>query len=67
MVAARRRALHRAGLSDEAVERVFDRMDRQIDFVAEEALSQVLTDAGFGAPPCFYQHLLWGGWWAHKR
>ena len=41
-------------------------MDRQIDFVAEEALSQVLTDAGFGAPTRFYQHLLWGGWWAQK-
>ena len=66
LVAAWRRALHQAGLSEEAVEHTFERMDRQIDFVAADALSQILTDAGFNTPTRFYQALLWGGWWTRK-
>jgi tRNA (cmo5U34)-methyltransferase len=66
LVATWRRALRREGLSADEVEHVFDRMDRQIDFVAEEALSQILADAGLGTPTRFYQHLLWGGWWTQK-
>jgi len=66
LVAAWRHGVRRAGLSDEAVERTFDQIERQIDFVAADALSQILTDAGFSAPTRFYQNLLWGGWWTHK-
>lgn len=67
MVAAWRRSLRQAGMSAEAVEHVFDRMDRQIDFASEDGLAQTLSDAGFGSPTRFYQALLWGGWWTRKE
>lgn len=63
LLAAWRRALRQASTSAKEVERIFDRMDRQIDFVSEDALAQVLSEAGFDAPVRFYQSLLWGGWW----
>jgi tRNA (cmo5U34)-methyltransferase len=63
LLAAWRHALRRAGTSAEEVERTVDRMDRQIDFVAEDVLARILSKAGFAPPTRFYQSLLWGGWW----
>jgi len=63
LVVAWRRAMRRAGTSAKEVERLFDRMDRQIDFVSADVLAQILAEAGFDVPIRFYQNFLWGGWW----
>ena len=64
LTAAWRCAVRRAGMEAEAVERAFARMERQIDFVPEVDLAQILDETGFSAPTRFYQCFLWGAWWA---
>jgi len=63
LTAAWRRAVRRAGMEAEAVENAFARMERQIDFVPEDELAQILDETGFSAPTRFYQCFLWGAWW----
>lgn len=63
LTAAWRRAVRRAGMEAEATENAFARMERQIDFVPEDELAQILDETGFSAPTRFYQCFLWGAWW----
>jgi len=63
LTAAWRRAVRRAGMEAETVENAFARMDRQINFVPEDELAQILNETGFAAPTRFYQCFLWGAWW----
>jgi tRNA (cmo5U34)-methyltransferase len=63
LTAAWRRAVRRAGMEAEAVEDAFARMERQIDFVPEDELAQILHETGFSAPTRFYHCFLWGAWW----
>jgi len=63
LTAAWRRAVRRSGMEAETVENAFARMDRQINFVPEDELVQILDETGFAAPTRFYQCFLWGAWW----
>lgn len=61
-----RRSLRSAGTTPDEVERIFDRIERQISLVTEDTLEHILDDTGFGPPMRFFQSFLWGGWWTWK-
>jgi tRNA (cmo5U34)-methyltransferase len=66
LLATWRRSLRLAGITPDEVERIFDRIDRQMSFISGETLEQILDDAGFGTSTRFYQSFLWGGWWTKR-
>lgn len=49
-------------MTEDHVERAFERIEEGISFVRPAALEQIVTDAGFTPPTQIYQHLLWGAW-----
>lgn len=66
LMATWRRSLRSAGTTPDEVERIFDRIERQISLVSENTLEHILDDTGFNIPTRFVQSFLWGGWWTWK-
>ncbi len=56
-----------AGLADEAIQRGFAHVDRDIHPVTETRLGQVLAEAGFAPPQPFFRALCFGGWLSLRR
>ncbi len=67
LLATWRHFFERSGTDPEEVERVFGRIEHQIDFVREDELAQLLNAAQFASPTRFYQNLLWGAWWTRHE
>lgn len=67
LLAAWRRSFERSGTDPEEVERIFGRIEHQIDFVREDELEHLLDTAQFASPTRFYQSLLWGAWWTRRE
>lgn len=56
-----------AGIPETDVDKGFARIVRDIHFVPETRLADLLAEAGFGGPERFWSGLLFGGWLARKR
>jgi len=53
-------ALH--GISDEELTKDRNHVDSDVDFITENELILILSEAGFATPVRFYQTYLFGGW-----
>lgn len=67
IMASWRACFVRAGASDEEAERTFDAVRRDIAFLPETELEQLVRDAGFTEWTRFHQSLLWGAWWTQRK
>lgn len=61
-----RRHLLFLGEAPEVVQARFEARDREITFLTEAELAELLNEAGFASPLRFHQSLLFGGWFTKR-
>ena len=54
-------------LDKEDIKKRLHRIENEIHVVSEERLSQLLIEAGFEAPLCFFQSSIYAGWMTKKK